>query len=68
MKYLVLVLAVVAVGGMGSVWGSFLAALTLGLVETATKYLMPDISSIMFYLTMLVVLSWRPNGLFGRAS
>ncbi len=68
LKYLVLVLAVVAVGGMGSVWGSFLAALTLGLVETATKYLMPDISSIMFYLTMLVVLSWRPNGLFGRAS
>lgn len=68
LKYLVLVLAVVAVGGMGSVFGSFLAAIVLGLVETATKYLMPDVSSIMFYLTMLLVLSWRPNGLFGRSA
>lgn len=68
LKYLVLVLAIVAVGGMGSVFGSFLAALVLGTVETAAKYLMPEIASIMFYLTMLVVLSWRPHGLFGRQS
>ena len=66
LKYLVLVLAIVAVGGMGSVFGSFMAALVLGTVETAAKYLMPEIASIMFYLTMLVVLSWRPHGLFGR--
>jgi len=66
LKYLVLVLAIVAVGGMGSVFGSFIAALVLGTVETAAKYLMPEIASIMFYLTMLVVLSWRPHGLFGR--
>ena len=68
LKYLVLVLAIVAVGGMGSVFGSFLAALVLGTVETAAKYLMPEIASIMFYLTMLVVLSWRPHGLLGRQS
>lgn len=66
LKYLVLVLAIVAVGGMGSVFGSFIAALVLGTVETAAKYFMPEIASIMFYLTMLVVLSWRPHGLFGR--
>jgi len=66
LKYLVLFLAVVAVGGMGSVFGSFAAALLLGLVETASKYLMPEIASIMFYATMLLALSWRPQGLFGR--
>tara|TARA_R110000850_G_scaffold277144_2_gene424025 strand:- start:152712 stop:153575 length:864 start_codon:yes stop_codon:yes gene_type:complete len=67
LKYLVLVLAIVAVGGMGSVFGSFLAALILGTVETAAKYLMPEVASIVFYLTMLAVLSWRPQGLFGRS-
>ena len=66
LKYLVLFLAVVAVGGMGSVFGSFAAALLLGLVETASKYLMPEIASIMFYATMLLALSWKPQGLFGR--
>lgn len=66
LKYMVLFLAVVAVGGMGSVFGSFAAALLLGLVETASKYLMPEIASIMFYTTMLVALSWKPQGLFGR--
>jgi len=66
LKYLVLFLAVVAVGGMGSIFGSFAAALLLGLVETASKYLMPEIASIMFYATMLLALSWKPQGLFGR--
>lgn len=66
LKYLVLFLAVVAVGGMGSVFGSLAAALLLGLVETAAKYLMPEVASIMFYTTMLLVLGWRPQGLFGR--
>lgn len=67
LKYLVIFLAVVAVGGMGSITGSFMAALVLGLVETSAKYLMPEIASVMFYSTMLAVLSWRPEGLFGRA-
>jgi branched-chain amino acid transport system permease protein len=65
-KYLVLFLAVVAVGGQGTPFGTFLAALLLGLVDTASKYLLPDIASISFYLTMLVVLTLRPQGLFGR--
>ncbi len=65
-KYLVLFLAVVAVGGQGTLFGTFLAAILLGVVETASKYLLPDIASISFYLTMLVVLALRPQGLFGR--
>ena len=65
-KYLVLFLAVVAVGGQGTLFGTFLAAILLGVVDTAAKYLLPDIASISFYLTMLVVLAVRPQGLFGR--
>lgn len=65
-KYLVLFLAVVAVGGQGTLFGTFLAAVLLGVVDTASKYLLPDIASISFYLTMLVVLALRPQGLFGR--
>jgi branched-chain amino acid transport system permease protein len=65
-KYLVLFLAVVAVGGQGTLFGTFLAAILLGVIDTAAKYLLPDIASISFYLTMLVVLTLRPQGLFGR--
>lgn len=65
-KYLVLFMAVVAVGGQGTLVGTFVAAILLGLVDTAAKYLLPDIASISFYLTMLVVLAIRPQGLFGN--
>lgn len=67
LKYLVLILAVVAVGGYGSVLGSLMAALLLGFVETAGKYLIPDAASILFFVTMIVVLLVRPQGLAGRA-
>ncbi|MDR3466212.1 MAG: branched-chain amino acid ABC transporter permease [Xanthobacteraceae bacterium] len=65
-KYMVLFLAVVAVGGQGTLFGTFLAALLLGVVDTASKYLLPDLASISFYLTMLVALALRPQGLLGR--
>jgi branched-chain amino acid transport system permease protein len=41
--------------------------LALGLFETAGKYLLPDMSSIIFFLTMMAVLIWRPHGIMGRA-
>lgn len=66
-KYLALFLAVVAVGGQGSVAGSLFAALLLGMVDTATKYLVPSLSSLSFYLTMFVVLALWPKGLLGKA-
>jgi branched-chain amino acid transport system permease protein len=65
-KYLALFLAVVAVGGHGSVAGSLFAALLLGMVDTATKYLAPSLSSLSFYLTMFIVLVVWPNGLFRK--
>lgn len=62
-KYLVLVLVVVAVGGMGSIAGSLAAALTLGIIETASKYLASDWGSLFFFLAMALLLAWRPHGL-----
>ena len=67
LKYLVVLLAVVAVGGVGSPLGLLASALLLGTVETAAKYLVPNMSSILFFATMLAVLAWRPAGLFGRS-
>ncbi|HEY8357771.1 MAG TPA: branched-chain amino acid ABC transporter permease [Ramlibacter sp.] len=64
-KYLVLFLAVIAVGGHGTVLGSLVAALLLAGVETAAKYLLPELASIAFFLTMMLVLVVRPHGLFG---
>lgn len=66
LRYMVLFLVVVAVGGLGSITGSFLAALGLGIVDTATRYLLPGFGTIVFYLAMMAVLTLRPGGLLGR--
>lgn len=62
-KYLVLVLVVVAVGGMGSVAGSMTAALVLGTVETASKYVAADWGSLYFFAAVALILAWRPAGI-----
>lgn len=62
-KYLVLVLVVVAVGGMGSLAGSAAAALTLGIIETASKYWASQWGSLFFFVAMALLLAWRPHGL-----
>ena len=66
LKYLVLVLVVVSVGGMGSIAGSLVAAVVLGLIETASKYLASDWGSLFFFVAMAALLAWRPNGLLKR--
>lgn len=66
LKYLVLVLVVVAVGGMGSIAGSLVAALALGTVETASKYLASEWGNLFFFLAMALLLAWRPQGLLRR--
>jgi branched-chain amino acid transport system permease protein len=63
LKYLVLVLVVVAVGGMGSIGGSLVAALSLGVIETASKYFASQWGSLFFFLAMALLLAWRPEGL-----
>jgi branched-chain amino acid transport system permease protein len=64
--YLVYVLIVVSVGGLGSIGGSFAAAILLGMSDMFGKYYFPEIGAFFIYLVMVVVLMWRPAGLFGR--
>jgi branched-chain amino acid transport system permease protein len=65
--YLIYVLIVVAVGGLGSIRGSFLAAVLLGVSDAAGKYYAPTLGSFLIYLVMISLLLWRPSGLFGRS-
>jgi branched-chain amino acid transport system permease protein len=64
--YLVYVLIVVSVGGLGSIAGSFIAAVLLGISDMAGKYYLPEIGSFLIYFVMIGLLMWRPVGLFGR--
>jgi branched-chain amino acid transport system permease protein len=64
--YLVYVLIVVSVGGLGSVGGSFVAAAVLGIADVAGKYFVPELGSFLIYLLLVGILFVRPQGLFGR--
>jgi len=64
--YLIYVLIVVAVGGLGSIRGSLLAAIVLGVSDAAGKYYVPKLGAFLIYLVMVGLLLWRPSGLFGR--
>jgi branched-chain amino acid transport system permease protein len=66
-EYLVYFLMVVAIGGLGSLRGPFVAALLLGFGDTACKYLVPQLGTFFVFLAMIGLLLWRPAGLFGRA-
>lgn len=68
LKYLVYFLTVVAVGGQGSLTGSFVAAIALGAADTAGKYLFPELGAFFIYAVMIALLLLRPEGLFGRAT
>lgn len=65
-NYLVYVLIVVAVGGLGSIGGSFAAAVVLGVSDMAGKYYFPWLGAFLIYLVMVALLMWRPVGLFGK--
>jgi branched-chain amino acid transport system permease protein len=64
--YLVYVLIIVSVGGLGSILGSFAAACLIGVSDIAGKYYVPELGAFLIYLVMVAVLMWRPAGLFGR--
>lgn len=59
------VFAVVVIGGMGSIIGSIVAGFGLGVLEGLTKVFYPDATGIVIFLAMIIVLAFRPNGLFG---
>lgn len=63
---IITVFAVVVIGGMGSILGSVLTGLGLGLLEGVTKVFYPEASSIVIYVVMAIVLLVKPAGLFGQ--
>jgi len=63
---IIIVFAVVVIGGMGSILGSILTGLALGLIEGLTKVFYPEASSIVVFVIMAIVLMIRPAGLFGK--
>jgi branched-chain amino acid transport system permease protein len=63
---IIVVFAVVVIGGMGSILGSVLTGFTLGVVEGFTKVFWPEASATVIFVIMAIVLLARPAGLFGR--
>ena len=65
---IIVVFAVVVIGGMGSIMGSILTGFGLGLIEGLTKVFYPEASNTVVFVIMAVVLLIKPAGLFGRAA
>jgi len=63
---IIVVFAVVVIGGMGSIMGSILTGLGLGVIEGMTRVFYPEASSIVVFIIMVIVLMIRPAGLFGK--
>ena len=66
LKYLVYFLIAVSVGGLGSVVGVYCASLLLGVLDFALKLYLPKGGTIFIYVLTILLLLWRPQGLFGR--
>ncbi len=65
---IIVVFAVVVIGGMGSILGSVITGLALGLIEGMTRVFYPEASNIVVFVVMVLVLMVKPHGLFGKES
>ena len=63
---IIVVFAVVVIGGMGSIMGSVVTGFALGVIEGLTKVFYPEASNTVIFVIMALVLLWKPAGLFGR--
>jgi branched-chain amino acid transport system permease protein len=63
---IIVVFAVVVIGGMGSILGSVITGFGLGVVEGLTKVFYPEASNTVIFVIMAIVLMIRPQGLFGQ--
>jgi branched-chain amino acid transport system permease protein len=68
LRYLVLFLVVVGVGGIGNFKGSFVAAIALGIIDTTGKFLLPQAAAYFFYAAVIILLLLRPHGLMPAKS
>ncbi len=67
-ELIIVVFAVVVIGGMGSILGAIITGFGLGVIEGLTKYFFPEASNTVIFVIMVIVLMLRPAGLFGRTS
>src|SRR6185369_13230223 len=65
---IIVVFAVVVIGGMGSIMGSIITGFALGVIEGLTKYFYPEASNTVVFVLMVLVLLIKPTGLTGRAA
>jgi branched-subunit amino acid ABC-type transport system permease component len=65
---IIVVFAVVVIGGMGSILGSIVTGFLLGVIEGLTKVVYPEASNTVVFVVMAMVLLVKPAGLFGRAA
>lgn len=63
---LIISFVVVVIGGIGSVWGALAASMIVGFADTFGKVLLPELSGMVVYLVMAIVLLWRPEGIFKK--
>ncbi len=64
---IIVVFAVVVIGGMGSIFGAIITGLSLGIIEGLTKVFYPEAASTVIFVIMAIVLMIKPSGLFGRS-
>lgn len=67
LKFLIFMLIVVTVGGTTTISGPFFAAMLLGVADVMGKYFLPQAGAFIIYALMVVLLLWRPDGLFARS-
>jgi branched-chain amino acid transport system permease protein len=67
-EIIIVVFAVVVIGGMGSILGSIITGFSLGLIEGLTKVFYPEASNTVVFVIMAIVLMIKPAGLFGRVA
>ncbi|GLY78886.1 branched-chain amino acid ABC transporter permease [Actinoallomurus iriomotensis] len=63
---IIAVFAVVVIGGLGSIFGSVVSGFAVGVLTAVTNFYLPSLSQTLVFILMVVVLLWRPAGLFGR--
>ena len=63
---IIAVFAVVVIGGLGSIFGSVVSGFAVGVLTALTDFYVPSLSQTLVFILMVVVLLWRPAGLFGR--
>ena len=69
LKYLVLVLIIVALSGAGNVRAALVAAILVGVVDTAGRFLLPEVGGFVIYLLLIVLVVWRGDGILaGRTA